>query len=141
MAGVNPMSLFPFVHFFTFILLMYHAVYIFFKNPKALLNRICAAFIFCFGFWSFAYIFVHNPYYSKNTAKTFLNISSFGWVGFAGLFLWFILVFTQKKKLLKKNWPVHCLRRPSGKVILKTKKLFSGPGREKISPCFSQTLY
>jgi PAS domain S-box-containing protein len=98
------MSLLPFVHFFTFVLLMYHAVYIFFKNPKALLNRVCAAFIFCFGTWSFAYIFVHNPYYSRNTANLFINISSFGWAGFASLFLWFILVFSQKKELLKKKW-------------------------------------
>jgi len=69
-----------------------------------LLNRVCAAFIFCFGFWSFAYIFVHNPYYSKHTAKIFFNISSFGWVGFASFFLWFILVLSQKKKLLKQKW-------------------------------------
>jgi PAS domain S-box-containing protein len=98
------MSLLPFVHFFTFVLLMYHAVYIFFKNPKALLNRVCAAFIFCFGTWSFAYIFVHNPYYSRNTANLFINISSFGWAGFASLFLWFILVFSHKKELLRKKW-------------------------------------
>jgi len=98
------MSLLPFVHFFTFVLLMYHAVYIFFKNPKALLNRVCAAFIFCFGIWSFAYIFVHNPYYSRHTARLFINIGSFGWAGFASFFLWFILIFSQKKELLKKKW-------------------------------------
>jgi PAS domain S-box-containing protein len=98
------MSLFPFIHFFTFVLLLFHAVYIFFKNPKALLNRICAAFIFDFALWSFADIFIHNPYYSKKTANLFLNISSFGWAGFASLFLWFILVFSQKEKLLKKRW-------------------------------------
>jgi PAS domain S-box-containing protein len=98
------MNLFPFIHFFTFVLLMYHAVYIFFKNPKGLLNRVCAAFISCFGLWSFSFIFVHNPYYSKQTAKIFLHISSFGWACYASLFLWFTLVFTQKKKLLKKKW-------------------------------------
>ncbi|MGD2086983.1 MAG: ATP-binding protein [Candidatus Aminicenantes bacterium] len=98
------MSLLPFIHFFTFVLLMYHAVYILFKNPKALLNRVCAAFIFCFGIWSFAYMFVHNPYSSRSTANLFVNISSLGWAGFASLFLWFILVFTQKKALLKKIW-------------------------------------
>lgn len=98
------MSLFPFVHFLTFILLMYHAVYIFLKNPKALLNRVWATFISCFWLWSFSFIFVHNPYYSKKTAKIFLNISSFGWVFYASLFLWFTLAFTQKKELLKKKW-------------------------------------
>jgi len=98
------MSLLPFIHFFTFVLLMYHAVYIFFKNPKALLNRVCAAFIFCFGVWSFSYMFVHNPFLSRNTATLFINISSFGWAGFASLFLWFILIFTQKWELLKKKW-------------------------------------
>jgi len=83
---------------------MSHAVYIFFKNPKALLNRVCAAYIFCFGFWSFAYMFVHNPYSSRKTANLFISISSFGWAGFASLFFWFILVFSQKQELLKKKW-------------------------------------
>jgi PAS domain S-box-containing protein len=98
------MSLFPFIHFIAFILLMYHGVFILFKNPKALLNRLCAAFIFCFALWSFTFIFIHNPYYSKNTARVFLNISSLGWAGFATIYLWIILVFSQKKKLLKKKW-------------------------------------
>jgi signal transduction histidine kinase len=104
------MSLMPFVHFLTFVLLMSHAVYIFLKNPKALLNRITAAFISCFAIWSFAFIFVHNPYYTKKTAKIFLNISSFGWASYAPLFLWFTFVFTQKKELLKKKWlyPLFC---------------------------------
>ncbi len=68
------------------------------------MNRVCTAFIFCFAIWSFTYIFVHNPYYSRDTANLFINISSFGWAGFASLFLWFILVFSQKKELLKKKW-------------------------------------
>ncbi len=104
------MNLFPFIHFFTFVLLMSHAVYFFLKNPKALLNRVCAAFISCFGIWSFAFIFVHNPYYTKKTAKIFLHISSFGWGCYTFFFLWFILVFTQKKELLKKKWlyPLLC---------------------------------
>jgi len=49
----------------------------------------------------FAYIFVHNFNISKDTAKLFDNISSIGWANFASFFLWFSLIFTEKKKILK----------------------------------------
>jgi PAS domain S-box-containing protein len=83
---------------------VYLAVYIFIKNPKALLNRLCAAFLLCFAAWSFSTIFIHNPYTSKSIALLSSNIASFGWASFSSFFLWFILVFTGKKKILKKKW-------------------------------------
>ena len=49
-------------------------------------------------------MFSHNPYYPESLAKLLLNISSVSWVGFAGFSLWFILVFTEKKKILQKKW-------------------------------------
>lgn len=98
------MSFFPFLHFFNSIVYVYLAVYIFIKNPKALLNRLCVAFLLCFAVWSFSTIFIHHPYTSKRTALLFSNIASFGWGSFSSFFLWFILVFTGKKKILKKKW-------------------------------------
>lgn len=98
------MSFFPFLHFFNFIVYLYLTVYIFLKNPKSLLNRLCIAFLLCLGLWSFALIFVHNPYTSKNTAKLLADISSFGWASISAFFLWLIIAFTGKKKILKTKW-------------------------------------
>jgi len=98
------MSFFPFLHFFNSIVYVYLAVYILIKNPKALLNRLCTAFLLCFAIWSFATIFVHHPNTSKRIALLFSNIASFGWASFSSFFLWFILVFTGKKEILKKKW-------------------------------------
>jgi PAS domain S-box-containing protein len=98
------MSFFPFLHFFDTIVYVYLAVYIFIKNPKALVNRICVAILICFGLWSFSFVFVHNPSSSKNIARLFLNICSLGWVSFSSFFLWFILVFSRKRRILKQKW-------------------------------------
>ena len=83
---------------------MYLAVYIFIKSPKALGNRILVGVILCFALWSFASIFVHNPYTTQSTARLFDNISSFGWISFSSFFLWFILAFTGRKEVLKNKW-------------------------------------
>jgi hypothetical protein len=98
------MSFFPFLHFFNFIVYVYLAVYIFIKNPKALVNRICVVLFLCFAVWSFSNTFVHNPYSGKNIALIFDRISGLGWASFSPLFLWFVLAFTGKKKILKKKW-------------------------------------
>jgi diguanylate cyclase (GGDEF)-like protein/PAS domain S-box-containing protein len=71
------------------------------KNPKSWLNRVCAALIACFALWNFGYIFVHNLNVSKDSAMLFGNIGSIGWGSFASFALWFVLIFTEKKKILK----------------------------------------
>jgi len=98
------MSFFSFLHFFNCIVYVYLAVYIFIKNPKALLNRLCAVFLLCFCLWSFSFVFLHHPSCSKSLAKLFVNISSIGWGSFSSFFLWFILAFTGEKNILKKKW-------------------------------------
>jgi len=76
-------------------------VFILWKDSKSLLNRVCAALIACFAVWSFTLIFIYNPSVSKDTARLFDNIGSLGWLSFASFFLWFTLIFTKKKKILK----------------------------------------
>lgn len=98
------MSFFPFLHFFNAIVYLYLAVYIFIKNPKALLNRICAAFLVCLSIWSFSTIFIHNLYSPKDIAMLFTNIGSLGWVSFSSFFLLFMLSFSGKEKILTKKW-------------------------------------
>jgi len=71
------------------------------KDPKSWPNRSCAALLTCFALWSFGYIFVHNLNISKDTATLFGNIGSIGWSSFASFFLWFCLLLTGQKKILK----------------------------------------
>jgi PAS domain S-box-containing protein len=98
------MSFFPFLHLFNSIVYVYLAIYILIKNPKTLLNRVCAAYLLCFVVWSFPMIFLHNPYTSKNTARIASNINTLGWCSFSSFFLWFMLVYSGRKKILGKKW-------------------------------------
>jgi diguanylate cyclase (GGDEF)-like protein/PAS domain S-box-containing protein len=95
------MNIILFLHFFTFLVYCSLIIFILWKDRKSLLNRICAAFLACFALWSLGYIFLHIPSTSKDTVILFNNIASVGWIGFAGFFLWFALVFTEKKEILK----------------------------------------
>jgi len=76
-------------------------VFLLWKDPKSLLNRVCAALLACFAVWSFTLIFIYNPSVSKDTSVLFYNIGSLGWISFASFSLWFTLIFTEKKKILK----------------------------------------
>ncbi|MGD2089133.1 MAG: ATP-binding protein [Candidatus Aminicenantes bacterium] len=94
------MSFLPFLHFFSFLVYLYLGGLLLLKNPKSSLNRVCSAFLSCFVVYSFAMIFVHNPVISKHSARLFYNFSSFGWTSFPAFYLWFLLIFTRKQKIL-----------------------------------------
>src|SRR4030042_5351183 len=95
------MNIFPFLHFFVFLIYSCLLVFLLWKDPKSLLNRVCTALLACFAVWSFGLIFIYDPSASKDTARLFDNVGSLGWITFACIFLWFALVFTEKKKILK----------------------------------------
>ncbi len=95
------MNILPFLHFFAFLVYCSLLIFILWKDRKSLLNRICAGFLACLALWSFGYIFIHIPSTSKDTVILLNNIASVGWIGFASFFLWFALVFTEKKEILK----------------------------------------
>ncbi|MBA7478911.1 hypothetical protein ES707_14339 [subsurface metagenome] len=95
------MNFFPFLHFFAFLVYFYLIVLVLWKDPKSWLNRVCAALFACFAIWSFGYIFIHNLNTSKDITRLIDNISSMGWASFCSFFLWFSLIFTKKKKILK----------------------------------------
>lgn len=95
------MNFLPFLHFFVFLVYCYLIVIVLWKDPKSLLNRVCAVLLACFAVWSFGLIFIHNSRTPKDTVMLFDNIASIGWIGFSSFFLWFALVFIEKKKILK----------------------------------------
>lgn len=90
-----------FVHFFCFVTYLYMLVYILIRDPKSLINRVCAASFLCFGIWSFSFIFIHNRDVSLQTAKVFIKISSIGGIPFVSFFLWFFLAFIGKRNILQ----------------------------------------
>ena len=95
------MNIFPFLHFFVFLAYCCLLVFLLWKDPKSLLNRVCAVLLACFAVWSFGLIFIYNSRTSKDTVMLFDNIASIGWISFSSFFLWFTLVFIEKKKILK----------------------------------------
>jgi len=95
------MNIYPFLHFFAFLVYLYLIVLVLWKDPKSLLNRVFAVLLACFAVWSFGLIFIYNPRASKDTVMLFDNVGSIGWISFASFFLWFALIFTEKKKILK----------------------------------------
>jgi PAS domain S-box-containing protein len=101
----NPrMTVFGFFHFFFFVAYTYLAVYIFIKNPKALVNRVCSLFFLCFALWSFTNIYMYTPHLPKDIVRLSVSIGSLGWISFSSFFLWFTLAFTGKQNVLKKKW-------------------------------------
>jgi len=94
-------NLLSLLHFFNFITYLILAIFILLRNEKALISRVCSALMLCFGIWSFGKIFVHNPLTPLGIARLSENIASFGWASFSSFFLWFVVIFTQKKTVLK----------------------------------------
>lgn len=66
-----------------------------------MLNRLCAGFLGCFAIWSFGQIFVYNSLSTKNTVIWADNIGSIGWTSFPFFFLWFSIVFTERRRTPK----------------------------------------
>ncbi|MDD5015740.1 MAG: PAS domain S-box protein [Atribacterota bacterium] len=95
------MSILQFLHFFVSLLYCCLLGFLLCKDPKSLLNRVCVALLACFAVWSFGSIFIYNLRATKDMVILFDNISSIGWVSFASFSLWFALIFTEQKKILK----------------------------------------
>ncbi|MDD5634699.1 MAG: PAS domain S-box protein, partial [Candidatus Omnitrophica bacterium] len=88
---------------FSFFIYSYLAVFVFVKNPKELINRVCSGSILCFVVWSFGMIFYMNFNLPAETRCLFMNIGSLGWITFSSLFVLFILVFSENWTLLNKK--------------------------------------
>lgn len=98
------MSFIPYLDLFVFWVYVGLSVFIWIRNPKSWLNRSAAFFLGSFAVWTFGLITTHSPHAHKGTVIFFDNISSLGYISFSSFILWFTLLFTQKKKLLKKKW-------------------------------------
>ena len=90
-------------HFLAFIIYVELIGFVLYKNPKALLNRLCALALVPFAIWSFGdTLFQGAP--SPGSAMLWNNISSLGWCTFPITIFWFYLAFTRHEKLLKNRF-------------------------------------
>ena len=99
------MILLPFLHFFCLLANTYLAAFVFYRNPKSILNRTCSILMICFAFWNFGDIIVQNPdsTITKSTVVIMQNIASIGWLSFASAILCFSIAFSKRERLFKKN--------------------------------------
>jgi PAS domain S-box-containing protein len=101
----------PFAHFFSVIVCVFLALFIYYKDTRSLLNRICSLMMVGYALWNFGDIIVHNPDKSitRETVVIMQNIASIGWVSFASALLWFSLFFAKKEKLIQNKWLLYFL--------------------------------
>lgn len=101
------MYFFILLHFFVFLVFLYLIGFILRKNPRALVNWVCALIIFCFAIWSFGMIPFSDVNSSTDTARLGTKISSIGWASLPAFVLFFFIFlakkFTEKEGRLKKN--------------------------------------
>ncbi|HOV62599.1 MAG TPA: PAS domain S-box protein [Spirochaetia bacterium] len=90
------------VHFFSFLVYVCLIIFILQRDPKALLNRLCALTIVPFAIWAFAITFFHSVT-TENAARVWINIASIGWCSFPITAFWFYLVLTGHETVLRKR--------------------------------------
>ncbi len=90
------------VHFFSFLVYAYLIIFILQRDPKALLNRLCALTILPFAIWAFAFTFFHSVT-TVGAARVWMNIASIGWCSFPITICWFYLSLTGHESVLRKR--------------------------------------
>lgn len=95
------MNLYPLIHLSAFFIYLILALFALDKDSKSLLNRVFTIFALCLGIWSFSTIFIHSKEVSKDTALFFTKLSSFGWCSFSSIFLWWSIVYADRKEILR----------------------------------------
>lgn len=98
------MSTMSYFHFLACVTYLFLAGSTLRRAPRALVNRLCAATLTCFGIWSLGVTMVHNPHHSRKLAMLFDNVGALGWIGFGCFFLWFAAAFTERKRLVRAWW-------------------------------------
>jgi PAS domain S-box-containing protein len=79
------MSFFSSFYFFGFIVSLFLVLHLLFKNPKPLLNKLCALFLSCLGAWSFVNIHIHTPHMSGEAAAILAAVGLFAFIWASGL--------------------------------------------------------
>ncbi len=95
------MNIYLLIEYTVSILFLWLIIYVLYKNPNAIMNRICALFLSCFFIWNFFAVF-YSAAETKESAMLWSNFMSIGWSTFPVFALWMALSFTGKEKIFKK---------------------------------------
>ncbi|MBN2654095.1 MAG: EAL domain-containing protein [Nitrospirae bacterium] len=113
------MNIFSLFAVFAFIFYLFLGYYTLKKDSKALLNRVFFALCLSFALWAFSYIFFYSAP-DKESAFFWYHISAPGWTLFPAISLHFILILTEKNRLLKNWWTYIVLYAPAALFLNKT---------------------
>ncbi len=90
------MTLWFWIHFFSFLIYIFLFAFVLGKNFRNYLNLLVAGLIFCFALWSFGNAMMFNNFSTIKSSKIMLKIASPGWIFFSAFYLLFIFEFTEK---------------------------------------------
>ncbi len=126
----------------TIILCLIFAEIIYHSNKKNLLNRIFVYFILITVYWIFTTEFMIYLTDNVNTSFAWAKIG-FLWLFLIPLFVHFILVFTEKKRLLKSRLTYFILYIPAAafSIINLTTDLLIGKPQKTFQPYANRALY
>ncbi|HZK98018.1 MAG TPA: PAS domain S-box protein [Prolixibacteraceae bacterium] len=96
----------PFLHFLVFLVCLYLAVFVLYRDHKSLLNQTTSVLMLCFALWNFGDIIIQNPdpTITESMVSFWQNIAAVGWLSFSSAILCFSLVFSKRENFLKKKW-------------------------------------
>jgi PAS domain S-box-containing protein len=95
------MNYFSHIHIISSIVYFCMAAFVLYKHFRSPLNRVTAGILICLGLWSYGMTGVHNLQSTAHTARLFDNVSSLGSFSFCVFALWFALLFTEKRNILR----------------------------------------
>ncbi len=106
-------SLFFFV---AFAIYFFFGIYILVLNTKALINRVFFLLCLALCVWSFAFS-IANSAPDYETVLFWRRVSVFGWGTMYSILLHFILILTEKNRIVKKVWVYLMLYLPAALIV------------------------
>lgn len=113
----NTALFFSILFFVFFIIYLSFGLYIIVNDPKEPINRILFAMLLALSLWTFGFTIAISAS-DYQTCLLWRRISALGWGSFFSILLHCALIFTEKKKLLKKWWIYLLIYLPSAITIL-----------------------
>lgn len=84
-------------------LFLFYSLYILSLNTESRMHRIFFISCLCLSLWAFS-LAISNTAYDIKTCLFWRRIGAFGWGPFFSLLLHFIIILTEKEKILSKRW-------------------------------------
>ena len=106
------MNILSLLSFFAFLLCLYFGLHVLHREPRARLSQVFFAYCATGMIWSLGYVFIY-PATDMQQIWFWYRFTSFGWCFIHSTLLHFILILTEKRKLLSRWWIYVALYLPS----------------------------